>query len=685
MDSFIFLLIGLYLDNVLPDIDGIRRPWNYFLTRTYWHPHAAANNPNLLEESDEKLEAMVTDGEDGAFFEKASHDLKAQKDIDASFNIKKMTKRFDDGKVAVKDFTLEIYRGQVFILLGHNGAGKTTALSMLTGLLQPTSGQAFIQGIDVFRENSRLKRILGICPQESIIYDVLTIEEHLSIFCSLKNLDYNIESQNLMVIMMNLGISRCLTRQAKDLSGGEKRKLSILLALIGNPTVIMLDEPTSGLDVDSRRKIWETVRKIKQDKIILMTTHYMDEAEELGDRIGIMTNGEIKCCGSGLFLKRVFRTGYSLTMVKTSTFNQGRANDLVSKYIRDYKINQETMSEVIYNIPFEASNTFPRMFEELDQSLSNIGISSYGFAITSLEDVFLKVGEDHSKDKNTNDESSEFSISRNARQSLSKKLFAVILKVWLQAIRNPRILIFEMFLPLILFGLAFLSSLIDISKVYTYDLNAVSKKLPIVINSELAPSSILEKLKKELPFEHWYMKMSSESDPNKRAREFYEKANNTYWNKDYFGGIYVDKIDDNGILAMVMGDPRWPHIPTYLCSILTNAFLRINYPKVTITPRIATMEVYDELGNMIYDMFNMIALAALTGIAFSVPIASIAYFLVKERKALQKFMELFHGLSIPEYWIGRFIADHVKLLFPFAIIVILKAISDINVSFYNEL
>lgn len=682
----IFLILGLYLDNVLPGVGGVRKPWYYCLTGKYWCPseiHDGANISEIDSPIDDRTEKLLTTGGSESLFEEVGHDLRTQKSIGEAFSIESMTKKFADGKVAVKNFTLDIYKGQVFILLGHNGAGKTTALSMLTGLLQPTSGKAIIKGIDVFRENSKLKEMLGICPQESIVYDQLTIEEHLNIFCALKGLEYASQSEELMKIMVGLGFADCLRQKAKTLSGGQKRKLSVLLALIGDPAVLMLDEPTSGLDVDARSKIWTVIKGIKHDRIVMMTTHYMDEAEELGDRIAIMSDGEIKCCGSSLFLKRQFKTGYHLTMEKTAAFNKEGADRLIAKFTSDFSAYQESISEIIYRIPFEASNTFSDMFAELDNSLQTIGVSSYGIAVTSLEDVFLKVGADHSKDQKTEDDN-EFSISRSAKKSFARNTFAVILRIWLQTIRNPRILVLELLLPLLLFGIAIGVTVFNSSRGYVYNINAVTKKFPIVMNTLLPNSDAIQRLRKHIPFELWNLDFKrEESNPLSRAEAFYELENESYGANKHFGAFYVDGLTESGdkvLKAMVIGDPNLPQMPTYLCSILTNAFLKMHNEEISFTASVSPMPVYDQLEEAIYPVITMIGFVALTGIAFSVPIASIAYFLVKEKKSEQKFLTVFHGLGLAEYWIGRFCGDFTKLLLPFAIIIGIKYFADIQVS-----
>lgn len=682
----VILLIGLYLDNVLPGEGGIKKPWYYFVTRNYWCPHSGAERENQMDAiEDNKVQQLLTPEEHEVLFEEVSHDLKSQRNSGDCFSIHGMTKRFEDGKVAVRDFTLEIYRGQVFILLGHNGAGKTTALSMLAGFLSPTSGQAFIKGINVFREKLKLKEMLGICPQECMVYDLLTVEEHLNIFCSFKDVNFDFQREDLIAKMRSLGFLDCFNKQVKQLAGGQRRKLSVLLALIGNPAVVMLDEPTAGLDVDTRRKIWKVIRETKQDHVVLMTTHYMDEAETLGDRIAIMADGEIKCCGSSLFLKKQFKTGYHLTMVKTSNFNQERAGEFIRKHIHDFFINQNTVSEMIYNIPFEASAQFPQMFEELDDTMDKIGISSYGIAITSLEDVFLKVGEERHKLERA-EVGNGFSISTSAERSFFKNVRAVAVKIWLQALRHPRVIILEILLPLLLFGFSLFGTAFITTTEYLYKVDSVPARLPVVMNKALPNSTLpnssqsFEALKANIPYEL----LSLDTDITlptafHRAKDLYSKEAAVFGDTAHFGAYYIENVTRDNFTAMVIGDPRWALMPTYLCALLTNAYLKAYRPEVTITQRVAAMSVHDTEFIQENYLLHVVTFVILTGIAFSIPIASIAYFLVQERKTQQKFMEMFHGLNMYEYWVGRFVADCVKLFIPFLIIIIVKLIVGLKV------
>ena len=186
-----------------------------------------------------------------------------------------------------------MYEGQIFALLGHNGAGKTTTLSMLTGLYSATSGTAEVFGHQIFDELDEVRKFMGVCPQHDVLFDLLTPEEHLSLFYDFKgaNPDSKVKKAEIKKILQDIGLYYAKDKQAGTMSGGMKRKLSVGIAMCGDSKFVLLDEPTAGMDLSARRGLWEMLRSYRNGRIIILTTHYMDEADILGDRIGIMTAG----------------------------------------------------------------------------------------------------------------------------------------------------------------------------------------------------------------------------------------------------------------------------------------------------------------------------------------------------------------------------------------------------------
>lgn len=215
---------------------------------------------------------------------------------------KRLTKAFGD-KVAVNHIDLTIPEGQLFALLGVNGAGKTTTIRMLSGLSTPTAGECAICGHDCRREQGQAKALIGLSPQETSVAENLTVWENLIFMARVYGCGKEADARAQELLdMFSMGDAR--NKRAKTLSGGWKRKLSIAMALVGKPKVLFLDEPTLGLDVLARRELWRAIEALKGQVTILLTTHYMEEAEHLAERIAVMLDGRIAACGTLAELER---------------------------------------------------------------------------------------------------------------------------------------------------------------------------------------------------------------------------------------------------------------------------------------------------------------------------------------------------------------------------------------------
>ena len=207
----------------------------------------------------------------------------------------KLTKKYKD-KVAVKEVDLSINQGELFALLGTNGAGKTTTIKMLSGLILPTSGDITIENMDMKKDVYKIKEILNVSPQETAIAPNLTVKENLEFMAGVYQIKNKEEKINKLIEQFKL--DEVLKKKAKTLSGGWQRKVSIAASLINDPKILFLDEPTLGLDVIARKELWKVINSLKGKITIILTTHYMEEAESLSDRIGIMANGEIVDIGT---------------------------------------------------------------------------------------------------------------------------------------------------------------------------------------------------------------------------------------------------------------------------------------------------------------------------------------------------------------------------------------------------
>ena len=200
--------------------------------------------------------------------------------------------------MAVNKLDLEIQNGELFSLLGVNGAGKTTAIKMLTCLAQPTEGYAIVGGYSVLEEPEQVKQLIGVSPQETAVAPNLSVKENLELICGIHGFSKEKTKTKLHELTEQFHLGDVLDRKAGTLSGGWQRRVSIVMALISEPKILFLDEPTLGLDVIARQELWDVIRSLKGKSTIILTTHYMEEAEALSDRIGIMKNGYLLAVGT---------------------------------------------------------------------------------------------------------------------------------------------------------------------------------------------------------------------------------------------------------------------------------------------------------------------------------------------------------------------------------------------------
>lgn len=199
---------------------------------------------------------------------------------------------------AVDKLNLEIRQGELFSLLGVNGAGKTTTIKMLTCLTKPSSGDAFVGGCNIRTQPEEIKKMIGVSPQETAVAPNLTVEENLELICGIHGFSKEKTKQRITELSSQFALSSVLKRKAGKLSGGWQRRVSIAMALISQPRILFLDEPTLGLDVIARHELWEVIRSLKGSVTIILTTHYMEEAQALSERIGIMKNGTLLATGT---------------------------------------------------------------------------------------------------------------------------------------------------------------------------------------------------------------------------------------------------------------------------------------------------------------------------------------------------------------------------------------------------
>ncbi|KAL1402783.1 hypothetical protein pipiens_019647 [Culex pipiens pipiens] len=291
--------------------------------------------------------------------------------------------------------SVSVEHSQCFGLLGVNGAGKTSTFKMLTGDEDISSGDAWVNGISLRTDMTTVHQQIGYCPQFDALIDDLTGRETLMIFALLRGIPKDEVSMVGLRLAEDLNFMKHIDKRTKQYSGGNKRKLSTALALMGRPTVVYLDEPTTGMDPGAKRQLWDVVCKERSaGKSIVLTSHSMEECEALCTKLAIMVNGEFKCIGSTQHLKNKFSNGYYLTVkLKKKTTESGPdkvaeiKNYIVAK-IPEAELKEEYMESLTYQIP-KTDIRWSTMFGIMEQAKRELDIEDYVLGQTSLEQVFL--------------------------------------------------------------------------------------------------------------------------------------------------------------------------------------------------------------------------------------------------------------------------------------------------------
>uniref|UniRef100_A0A8B9CZD6 ATP binding cassette subfamily A member 12 n=1 Tax=Anser brachyrhynchus TaxID=132585 RepID=A0A8B9CZD6_9AVES len=416
IDSFIYFILGWYIRNVFPGRYGMAAPWYFPFLPSYWLEY----NSYLPFWSEKQR---------GLFFSKLMlrketplnnkicapppHLEPEPTDLTLGVSLRGITKVYGS-KAAVDNLSLNFYEGNITSLLGHNGAGKTTTISILTGLFPTSSGTIVVYDKDIRTDQEVIRKNMGVCMQHNVLFNYLTTKEHLLLYGYIKVPHWSKEElyQEVKRTLKETGLYSHRHKLAGSLSGGMKRKLSIAIALLGGSRVVILDEPTTGVDPCSRRSIWEIISKNKKGRTIILSTHHLDEAEVLSDRIAFLEHGGLRCCGSPFYLKETFGDGYHLTLTKKKSIfllfqnmieecDTAAVTSLIQSHLPEAYLKEDIGGELVYVLPpFKStvSGAYQALLRALDTSLSDLHLGCYGISNTTVEEVFLNLTKELGKD-----------------------------------------------------------------------------------------------------------------------------------------------------------------------------------------------------------------------------------------------------------------------------------------------
>ncbi|CAG9318442.1 unnamed protein product [Blepharisma stoltei] len=680
VDTAIFVILAWYLDRIWPSEWGIKRPWYFLFTKDFWCHEKNKRSKDIIEKE-------IAWGEN---VEPVDIVIEKQKELGQALIIRNFTKVFSS-KTAVDGLNLDIYQDQIFALLGHNGAGKTTTISMMIGMIPVTSGEMLVKDLLLSKDLEKIRMLLGVCPQQNVLYNDLTPKEHLYLFSIFKGrVNKNEINEDIEEKILDVNLKDKENSRVKNLSGGQKRKLSLAIALIADSPIVILDEPTSGMDLNSRRQTWDMLKNNKSNRITIFTTHYMDEADVLADRIGIMSQGKLRCCGSSAFLKNRYGVGYYIKIVKDldsgNSFDDNAVIDFIRNHISESKISSNTRAEITFHLPISSVSQFNDFFASLDASLQKLNIKSYGVSATTLEEVFLKVARgDDTELKNLDFEDieieentlkSDFRLSRDRLKGslFFKHFFALLKKRILWSKRDVKSLIFEIFIPIILVIIGL--GLMLIAKRFKNESSHL-----LTVTDYHKPQNILYQAQKGNSFIP-YLMAEIERKYNTKGKNTMKTTpwadNNDIVSYDEFifndrdnvspyrmGAYYFYKMDNlthRYEPIIFQNQTAFQAVGVYY-NLISQAILQSINPQINVKvynhplPYTAKVMSLNNIGD------GFIA-SIIFSLGFSFIPTGVIALIAKERESNIKHQHVISGVSLFSYWTANFVWDIVKHIIP---------------------
>ncbi|XP_011644080.1 retinal-specific ATP-binding cassette transporter-like [Pogonomyrmex barbatus] len=437
LGAVIHFTLAVYINAILPGKYGVRKTPLYFLKCV-------------------KKNKIALDEEAGEFdYDKVNEDFEPVLGgvLTPGIQIRNLKKSYTmsylrKSKVhALKGVSVDFYKGQITALLGHNGAGKTTLMSILTGVTSETEGKVFINGKNIRKYLSSIRNDLGLCPQENMVFPDLTVFEQIEFFGLLKakNKTRSEVQRDVHVLLSKLKLSEKKNFLPSKLSGGQQRRLCLGMALIGDASIIILDEPTSGMDPETRRDTWDIILKLRGEKTILISTHNMEEADILGDRIAILHTGRLRSYGTPMFLKKQY--GHGHIEVTLSTKSWCSPEKIISKF--DSRTQQLSVDseKIVLNVPF--TDSLPQSLDKVENEKKKLGVTGISVSLITLEQVFLKIIKKEDNGKHLNELFTAPLPKITGHELYMQSILALFCKKFTYTRKNLTNLLMILFLPIL--------------------------------------------------------------------------------------------------------------------------------------------------------------------------------------------------------------------------------------------
>ena len=708
-DTILYMLLTLYLDEVLPSEWGTKKHPCFCCLLPCFSKSSAADDDYLesINETSPKLKMKPSHGRHDAVEDYPNIGKPC------TVHIRNLRKEFQNEqggvKVAVDNFDLQLFDDQVTVLLGHNGAGKTTTMNMLTGMLEMTQGDCVVYGKSVKTNLRSARGEIGFCPQHNILWPSLTCMEHLLYFAALKGLSGDAARDQALLMLKKVDLLDKKDIFSKNLSGGQKRKLSVAIAFIGGSRLILLDEPTAGMDVAARRHTWDLLREMSAGRTIVLTTHYMDEADLLGNRVAIMSKGALHSYGSPMFLKARLGTGYVMRLsFERAVGDPTPIVKRVQEKIPGASLKEHKGQEVAISLPIEAVGEFAHCIKymEAPDLQKQLGMSGISMSVSTLEDVFVRIAlEEEAEDAppspapvtpphsaaaattaaQNNDHQYQaldvcYETKASTNPSIARQLFGLLKKRWCNTKRDRRTIVIQVFLPL---GSIILAMLLTLLK--APDFHSLTLDL-----------GMYGSVKQEVAF------ANCDTLPEFFSRQYTSvDALNNYpgFNQSYnFSMHLLDTFKTHGDLERFVGascndaSQNWNSPTTTSTTVLfTNSSALHSLPQIlnelynaiarrvsgnnATLLRVATYPLpFTDRQSTTFNSLTTLIVGFFILIPFTFIPSTYVSWVVKERECKAKHLQFVSGVNFIIYWVSNFIFDLVSFLFTECLAIVVFAI-----------